>query len=109
MIGIVDYNAGNITSVQRALNSLGIKNILSKNPEELKNCDKLIFPGVGDAAYAMVQLKETGFDSSGRKRAAEIAKTLENNGIACTVRRELGAGIDGACGQLRLKTGAKNG
>lgn len=62
MIGIVDYNAGNITSVQRALNSLGIKNILSKNPEELKNCDKLIFPGVGDAAYAMVQLKETGFD-----------------------------------------------
>ena len=62
MIGIVDYNAGNITSVQRALNNLGIKNILSKNPEELKNCDKLIFPGVGDAAYAMVQLKETGFD-----------------------------------------------
>lgn len=62
MIGIVDYNAGNITSVQRALNSLGIKNILSKNPEELKNCDKIIFPGVGDAAYAMVQLKETGFD-----------------------------------------------
>ena len=62
MIGIVDYNAGNITSVQRALNSLGIKNILSKNPEELKNCDKLIFPGVGDAAYAMLQLKETGFD-----------------------------------------------
>lgn len=63
MIGIVDYNAGNITSVQRALNSLGIKNILSKNPEELKNCDKLIFPGVGDAAYAMKQLQETGFDS----------------------------------------------
>lgn len=63
MIGIVDYNAGNITSVQRALNSLGIKNILSKNPEELKNCEKLIFPGVGDAAYAMQQLKETGFDN----------------------------------------------
>lgn len=62
MVGIVDYNAGNITSVQRALNSLGIENILSKNPEELKNCDKLIFPGVGDAAYAMQQLKETGFD-----------------------------------------------
>jgi len=63
MIGIVDYNAGNITSVQRALNSLGIENILSKNPEELKNCSKLIFPGVGDAAYAMQQLKETGFDN----------------------------------------------
>jgi len=63
MIGIVDYNAGNITSVERALKSLNIEYILSKKPEDLKDCDKLIFPGVGDAAYAMVQLHETGFDS----------------------------------------------
>lgn len=63
MIGIIDYNAGNITSVERALANLNIDFILSKNPAELKNCDKLIFPGVGDAAYAMNQLKETGFDS----------------------------------------------
>lgn len=62
MIGIVDYNAGNITSVQRALNSLGIESLLSKNPEELKNCDKLIFPGVGEASFALKQLQQTGFD-----------------------------------------------
>lgn len=62
MIGIVDYNAGNITSVGRALKNLGIQYILSKNPSELENCDKIIFPGVGDAAYAMNQLKKTGFD-----------------------------------------------
>ena len=62
MIGIIDYNAGNITSVERALKNLGIDYILSKKPEELSDCDKLIFPGVGDAAYAMTQLKETGFD-----------------------------------------------
>ncbi len=62
MIGIVDYNAGNITSVGRALKNLGIEYILSKNPSELENCDKIIFPGVGDAAYAMNQLKKTGFD-----------------------------------------------
>lgn len=62
MTGIVDYNAGNITSVERALKSLNIDFILSKNPEELKNCEKLIFPGVGDASYAMEQLKITGFD-----------------------------------------------
>ena len=62
MIGIVDYNAGNITSVERALKSLGIDFVLSKKPEALEKCDKLIFPGVGDAAYAMTQLKETGFD-----------------------------------------------
>lgn len=62
MIGIVDYNAGNITSVGRALKNLGIEFILSKNPCDLENCDKLIFPGVGEAAYAMEQLKISGFD-----------------------------------------------
>ncbi len=61
MIGIVDYNAGNITSVERALKSLGIEFILSKKPADLENCDKIIFPGVGDAAYALNQLRQTGF------------------------------------------------
>lgn len=63
MIGIIDYNAGNITSVGRALDKLGIEHILSKNPDDLKNCNKVIFPGVGDAAYAMGELKKSGFDS----------------------------------------------
>lgn len=76
MIGIVDYNAGNITSVERALKSLGIENILSKSPEDLSNCDKLIFPGVGDAAYAMQQLKETGFDDFLKKWNAENKPVL---------------------------------
>lgn len=62
MTGIVDYNAGNITSVERALNSIGAPYVLSKNPEDLKSCDRIIFPGVGDAAFAMEQLKKTGFD-----------------------------------------------
>ena len=35
---------------------------MSKNPQELENCDKLIFPGVGDASYAMQQLAKLGFD-----------------------------------------------
>lgn len=62
MIGIIDYNAGNITSVERALKFLNAEFVLSKNPADLENCDKIIFPGVGDAAYAMSQLKKTGFD-----------------------------------------------
>jgi len=70
MIGIIDYNAGNITSVERALKALKIDYILSKNPDDLKNCNKLIFPGVGDAAYAMVQLKETGFDTFIKEKTA---------------------------------------
>ncbi|MCQ2589671.1 MAG: imidazole glycerol phosphate synthase subunit HisH [Treponema sp.] len=70
MIGIIDYNAGNITSVERSLKSLGIEYILSKSPADLEKCDKLIFPGVGDAAYAMDQLKKTGFDTFIKEKAA---------------------------------------
>lgn len=70
MIGIVDYNAGNIKSVERALASLGADYVLSKNPRDLENADKLIFPGVGEAAYAMEQLRKTGFDSFLRDWAA---------------------------------------
>ena len=63
MTGIVDYNAGNITSVERALKVLKAPFILSKNPKDLEKADRIIFPGVGDAAYAMKQLKLTGFAS----------------------------------------------
>lgn len=63
MIGIIDYNAGNITSVARALKFLNAEFTLSKKPADLEKCDKIIFPGVGDAAYAMEQLKKTGFDT----------------------------------------------
>ncbi|MBD5437146.1 MAG: imidazole glycerol phosphate synthase subunit HisH [Treponema sp.] len=62
MIGIVDYNAGNIKSVERALDFLGASYVRSKNPAEMKSADKIIFPGDGDAAYAMKQLRELGLD-----------------------------------------------
>lgn len=52
------------------------------------------------------EVKETGLSSGGRKRALEIQEFLESMGITATVRRQLGADIDGACGQLRL--GNKN-
>lgn len=63
MIGIVDYNAGNIKSVERALSYIGTPYVLSKNPKDLEKVDKVIFPGVGEAKYAMEQLHETGFYS----------------------------------------------
>lgn len=63
MIGIVDYNAGNITSVKRALDFIGAESVLSKNPYDLENASRIIFPGVGEAAYAMAQLKKSGFDT----------------------------------------------
>lgn len=60
MIGIVDYNAGNIKSVERALASLQIEYFRSNKIEELSKADRLIFPGVGDAAYSMEQLNSSG-------------------------------------------------
>ncbi len=63
MLGIVDYNAGNIRSVARALEKLGVPHIISKKPSELGGCNRLIFPGVGEASYAMSQLQKTGLDS----------------------------------------------
>lgn len=70
MIGIVDYNAGNIKSVEHALDSLKAPFILSKNPQALEKCDKIVLPGVGAASYAMQQLKETGYDKFLKEWAA---------------------------------------
>ena len=75
MIGIVDYNAGNIKSVERALSFLNCEYVISKNPSDLKNAEKVIFPGVGEAKYAMEQLKKTGYESF-LKDFAESGKPL---------------------------------
>lgn len=63
MTGIVDYNAGNLKSVERALTYLDFPYIISKKPSDLENCDRLIFPGVGEARYAMDELEKSGFAS----------------------------------------------
>ena len=59
---IIDYGAGNIKSIQFAFNRLGYEAVLSKDPEEIKTADKVIFPGVGEASSAMKMLKESGLD-----------------------------------------------
>jgi glutamine amidotransferase len=64
MIAILKYNAGNIKSVQNALTRLGYKSIITDNPSELINAEKVIFPGVGEAGTAMDYLKERGLDQT---------------------------------------------
>jgi glutamine amidotransferase len=59
---IIDYGAGNIKSIQFAFKRLGVDAILSNNTDEIKNADKVIFPGVGEASSAMKMLKESGLD-----------------------------------------------
>jgi glutamine amidotransferase len=59
---ILNYGAGNIQSIQFALNRLGVEGVLSNNYEEILSADKVIFPGVGEASSAMKKLKESGLD-----------------------------------------------
>ncbi|CAM3522049.1 imidazole glycerol phosphate synthase subunit HisH [Flavobacterium gelidilacus] len=61
-IVIIDYGAGNIQSIQFALERLGFEGILSNNWDEIQKADKVIFPGVGEASSAMKKLKESGLD-----------------------------------------------
>lgn len=62
MLAIVDYGAGNQTSVLRALRKLGIEALVTADRKKLVNCDGVIFPGVGAAGQAMDRLRETGLD-----------------------------------------------
>jgi glutamine amidotransferase len=64
MITIVDYKAGNLTSVRRALAALGIESRISPDPELVRRAERVIFPGVGHAGTAMAVLKERGLDSA---------------------------------------------
>lgn len=61
-IVIINYGAGNIQSIQFAIERLGYTATLSNSVEEIKNADKVIFPGVGEASSAMKKLKESKLD-----------------------------------------------
>ncbi len=63
MITIIDYGAGNIQSIQFALDRLGCEAVLSSDAEEIRASDKVIFPGVGEASSAMRKLQATGLDA----------------------------------------------
>ena len=60
MIAIVDYNAGNLTSVAAAVRKLGQPCIVTSSPAEIEQADRVIFPGVGAAGAAMRNLTELG-------------------------------------------------
>ena len=62
-IVIINYGAGNIKSIQFAVERLGYTAVLSNDASEIEAADKVIFPGVGEASSAMAKLKESGLDA----------------------------------------------
>lgn len=61
-IVIVDYGAGNVKSVQFALERLGYQSICSNDASTIQAADKVIFPGVGEANSAMLEIKKFGLE-----------------------------------------------
>ena len=62
MIAIIDYDAGNIKSVEKALQKLGADVVITKDAQEILRADKVILPGVGAFGDAMANLKKFGLD-----------------------------------------------
>ena len=60
MIAIIDYDAGNIKSVEKALQKLGQDGVITREKEQILAADKVILPGVGAFGDAMKNLNEYG-------------------------------------------------
>ena len=63
MIAIIDYDAGNIKSVEKAMQFLGQEVKITERPDEILAAEKVILPGVGAFGDAMRNLKERGLDT----------------------------------------------
>lgn len=64
MIGIINYGMGNLASVKNALDYKGIASEIVNDPDQLKNFDKAILPGVGAFGRAMANLSKNSFDQA---------------------------------------------
>jgi glutamine amidotransferase len=73
---VIDYGAGNLKSVVNALAHLGARYLVTSRPSDLKEASALIFPGVGEAAQSMGELKRTGLDGALREFLASGRKIL---------------------------------
>ncbi len=87
MITVVDYEAGNLTSVETALRHLGADFRVSADPETILSSDKVIFPGVGEARHAMGVLSSKGIDEA-LKSFAKTGKPLLGICLGCQILQD---------------------
>ena len=87
MLAIVDYGAGNLTSVRRALEHCGIPSVVTASPGELLGAEGVIFPGVGAAGQAMQALKEGGLEAPLRDIVA-AGRPFLGNCLGCQILLE---------------------
>lgn len=87
MLAILEYRAGNQTSVRRALEHLGISCTVTADPAVLGTAEGIIFPGVGAAGQAMEHLRSTGLDAVLR-RAIDSGQPLLGICLGCQILLE---------------------
>lgn len=75
MVAIVDYKAGNLTSVKNAFAAIGVEAVVTRDPDVVAHADRVVFPGVGAAKSAMENLRSLGLADAVR-RAAETKPFL---------------------------------
>lgn len=72
MIGIIDYEAGNISSVRNSLSALNIASMVLSEPRQFSLVKKIIIPGVGEAESAMSKLKSKALDQALQKTTKPV-------------------------------------
>ena len=88
MIAIIQYNAGNIASVRNAVERLGYPCLVTDNREQLRQADKVILPGVGEAHSAMRHLREKGLDTVIRSLQQPVLGICLGQQLLCNYSEE---------------------
>ena len=102
MIAIVDYGAGNLASVLRAIESLGREGKITADPDDVRRAERVIFPGVGAAGATMECLRASGLDEVLRRDVFAVGKPMLGICIGVQVIFERSEEDDAAClGLLR--------
>lgn len=87
-VAVIKYNAGNIQSVVFALERLGIQSKITENFDEIREADKVIFPGVGEAGSTMKYLKDKGLDGLIKSLKQPVLGICLGQQLMCTFSEE---------------------
>jgi len=95
-IGVIDYEAGNLRSVETALRYIGADFSVHEDPESILKCDGIVFPGVGEASSSMRVLRHRGLDQAIRE-FVQAGKPLFGICIGCQVLLDYSEEADTSC------------